>query len=187
MEFEVVGVRICRLDGGMVDNIMMASAGQGGAGLRGDQYYPPPPPFASSEPLCFNVLSSLFPLVPPVHHHHSRLHPTTSTFSPSFASSSSLVLRIELLGRRDASTRSITRVRRHLLETSIVYRGRRHKSLLDCQQHWFFFNSHIDWEVPVISSNCSSMHICRWNWNGSMDRWFKWLEFLWRELLLKCF
>jgi len=32
-------------DGGMVDNIMMASAGRGGAGLRGDQYYPPPPPF----------------------------------------------------------------------------------------------------------------------------------------------
>lgn len=37
-------MRICRVDGGMVDNIMMASAGQGGAGLRGDQYYPPPPP-----------------------------------------------------------------------------------------------------------------------------------------------
>lgn len=32
-------------DGGMVDNVMMASAGRGGAGLRGDQYYPPPPPF----------------------------------------------------------------------------------------------------------------------------------------------
>lgn len=33
--------------GGMVANIMMASAGRGGAGLRGDQYYPPPspPPF----------------------------------------------------------------------------------------------------------------------------------------------
>lgn len=27
-----------------MDNIMMASAGRGGAGLRGDQYYPPPPP-----------------------------------------------------------------------------------------------------------------------------------------------
>lgn len=126
VDFEVVGVRICRIDGGMVDNIMMASAGQGGAGLRGDQYYPPPPPpprFPPPRPP---------PAIPPpsprpsfhVRHHHRRLHPTPATFSPfyrrsSFASSSfsptSPVLRIELLARRDGSPRSISQTCRSLV------------------------------------------------------------------------
>lgn len=115
VDFEVVGVRICRMDGGMVDNIMMASAGQGGAGLRGDQYYPPPPPpprfpppFPSSLPRHPYVLTPSFLLLPSTTIAVSTLQP--STFSPfyrrpSFSSSSfstSLVLRIELLGRRDA-------------------------------------------------------------------------------------
>lgn len=111
-------MRICRMDGGMVDNIMMASAGQGGAGLRGDQYYPPPPPpprfpppFPSHIPTSSLPRSSTTIAV-------STLQP--STFSPfhrppSFASSSfstSPVLRIELLGRRDAPRlRSIRLVR----------------------------------------------------------------------------
>lgn len=116
VDFEVVGVRICRMDGGMVDNIMMASAGQGGAGLRGDQYYPPPPPpprfpppFPSPRGIPTRSLprSSSF-LLPSTTIAVSTLQP--STFSPfyrrpSFASSSfstSPVLRIELLGRRDA-------------------------------------------------------------------------------------
>lgn len=108
-------MRICRMDGGMVDNIMMASAGQGGAGLRGDQYYPPPPPpprfpppFPSSLPRHPYVLTPSFLLLPSTTIAVSTLQP--STFSPfyrrpSFSSSSfstSLVLRIELLGRRDA-------------------------------------------------------------------------------------
>lgn len=76
MDFEVVGVRICRMDGGMVDNIMMASAGQGGAGLRGDQYYPPPPPPPRfPPPFPSHILSPSFLL--PALHHHRRLHPTT--------------------------------------------------------------------------------------------------------------
>lgn len=44
--------------GGMVDNIMMASAGRGGAGLRGDQYYPPPPPPPFPRP-CVSLSLSL--------------------------------------------------------------------------------------------------------------------------------
>lgn len=94
---------------------MMASAGQGGAGLRGDQYYPPPPPpprfpppFPSSLPRHPYVLTPSFLLLPSTTIAVSTLQP--STFSPfyrrpSFSSSSfstSLVLRIELLGRRDA-------------------------------------------------------------------------------------
>lgn len=116
MDFEVVGVRICRMDGGMVDNIMMASAGQGGAGLRGDQYYPPPPPpprFPPPFPSPHGIPTRSLPrsssfLLPSTTIAVSTLQP--STFSPfyrrpSFASSSfstSPVLRIELLGRRDA-------------------------------------------------------------------------------------
>lgn len=57
---EVVGAHTSgNGDGGMVDNIMMASAGRGGAGLRGDQYYPPPPPLPFPRP-CI----SLSPFLP---------------------------------------------------------------------------------------------------------------------------
>lgn len=59
---EVVGAHTSgNGDGGMVDNIMMASAGRGGAGLRGDQYYPPPPPLPFPRPmhLSFSLSPSL--------------------------------------------------------------------------------------------------------------------------------
>ena len=124
-------MRICRVDGGMVDNIMMASAGQGGAGLRGDQYYPPPPP-PPHFPLPFPSLHRrpTFPLcsprsllVPPVLHHHRRLHPTTVdllSLLPTFLlrllvllsdrDVSRLTNRIAGPTRRDASLRSDSRV-----------------------------------------------------------------------------
>lgn len=92
-----------------MDNIMMASAGQGGAGLRGDQYYPPPPP-PPHFPLPFPSLHRrpTFPLcsprsllVPPVLHHHRRLHPTTVdllSLLPTF-----LLRLLVLLSDRDVS------------------------------------------------------------------------------------
>ena len=129
LDFEVVGVRICRIDGGMVDNIMMASAGQGGAGLRGDQYYPPPPPPPHFPPLfpsprrrptfpslCFPSFSPRSLFVPFSFLRFATTiavstlqHSLPSIDVPSFASSSfsptSPVLRIELPGRRDATPR----------------------------------------------------------------------------------
>lgn len=114
-----------------MDNIMMASAGQGGAGLRGDQYYPPPPP-PPHFPLPFPSLHRrpTFPLcsprsllVPPVLHHHRRLHPTTVdllSLLPTFLlrllvllsdrDVSRLTNRIAGPTRRDASLRSDSRV-----------------------------------------------------------------------------
>lgn len=78
-------MRICRMDGGMVDNIMMASAGQGGAGLRGDQYYPPPPPPPRFPPPFPSprhpyALAPSFLLLPSTTVAVSTLQP--STFSP---------------------------------------------------------------------------------------------------------
>lgn len=117
VDSEVVGVRICRIDGGMVDNIMMASAGQGGAGLRGDQYYPPPP--TSSVPFSSPSRDDLrVPLVPtaPLSPRSTTIAVSTlqtSTFSPFhrlllrllvlvlLPAAVSLVLGIELLARRD--------------------------------------------------------------------------------------
>jgi len=100
----------------MVDNIMMASAGRGGAGLRGDQYYPPPPPFPPSMHLPFSLSSfllfrspslSLFlstshdqpslrlPLGLPRRRYH--LHPTNVRFlSPFTAASRSRLLSASL-------------------------------------------------------------------------------------------